>query len=435
MKRWVLLIAVAAMGTMVLPATAYLQAQPEPATVPPVAGNPPGLLGAFKTMDDLLLDVANIVPGFGGMYINESEQVLYVYSVGKNDASALREGIAKVFGPERIPSGGVRVIEGTYTLRQLSRWYQLINQHIFTLPGVTATDLQEGGNHLWIGIKDESMRAKVERELDTLGIARDAVVIEVFGPVMESSHTLQEAVRPAVDAGVQIFNQDKNSNCTYGFTVILDSLVGMVTNYHCTRTRGVVDSDRFHQPSVSGTTNLVGTETIDPPFFDSTRDSRCPAGKRCRYSDSVFVQSSGTLTLNRGYIARPTAVGSIIIDHNDPRFRITAKSAPVIGNQVHKVGRTTGWTQGLVTQSCVNVTKGTGEVVICQGKAGYTSDGGDSGSPVFLRPNNTSSDVTLLGIHWGSESTNGIFSTLGGVWSDLAPGSANFAVCAPGYGC
>lgn len=430
MKRWNLLIVVVAMGLMALPATAYLQAQPEPATIPPAAGNPPGLLGAFKTMDDQLVDVGSIVPGFGGMYVNESEKVLYVYAVGKNDAATLRQAIAKAFGPEVIPSGGVKVIAGTYTIPHLTAWYRLINQHVFSLPGVTATDLQEAGNHLWIGIKDESVRAQVEGEVARLGIPPNAVVIEVFGPVRESSHTLQNAVRP-VDAGVQIQNESNGGLCTYGFTVLLNGTRGMVTNSHCTRTQGAVDSDRFHQPTVSGETNLVGTETIDPAFFTSTKDNRCPPGYECRYSDSAFAQSAGNLTLNLGYIARPTALGAITIDHNSPKFRITATGAPVIGNWVHQVGRSSGWTQGQVTYTCVNVANPNGYVMVCQNRASYNAINGDSGSPVFM-PVNASGDVKLVGIHWGTVtgSTDRVFSTLGGVWSDLAPGGT-FQVVLP----
>lgn len=436
MKRWFASLAtmvLAAMLLMALPAVADdPQTKPEPPTVPPAAGDPPGLRGAFKTMDDMLLDVANLVPGFGGMYVDETEEVLYVYSVGRNDAAALRGAIATVFGPDTVPSGGVRVIQGTYTLPQLFGWYQLINQRIFSLEGVTATDLQEAGNHLWIGIADESVRAQVEGEVERLGIPRNAVVIEIHGPAMDTL-TLSDAVRP-VDAGVQIYNENKGNLCTYGFTVLLNSTLGMVTNSHCSRTLGAVDYDKFHQPSKNSTTNLVGTEMIDPGFFSVTRDYRCPTGQPlCRYSDSAFVQSPGNLTLNRGRIARTTGLGSKTIDPNNPRFRITTTGTALVGNWVNKVGYRTGWTQGQVTRTCYTQQKSSGEYLICQYEASYGRDGGDSGSPVFMAVN--ASDVKLLGIHWGVNS-NGrpVYSPIEGVRLDLAPGGT-FKVCDPGFTC
>ncbi len=273
----------------------------ESAATPPGADASAGMIWASKTMDIMLMDVASIVPGFGGMYLDAAEQVLYVYAVGNEDAAALRRAIAAVFGPEIVPNGGVRVIPGKYTVPQLFGWYQLINEHIFSLPDVTATDLQEAGNHLSIGITHESVRAQVEGEIERLGIPRDAVAIEVSGPVIPANDTLVSAVRP-VDAGVQIENQENRVTCTFGFSALLNGGgPGTVTNSHCTRNMGTVESDRFHQPLYNGTTNLIGVEAIDPPLFNTYP---CPAGKRCRYSDSVYVANTGNITLNQGYIAR-----------------------------------------------------------------------------------------------------------------------------------
>lgn len=105
MKRWFMRLATMVLAGILLlglPAVADdPNPQQKPATVPSAADNP---TGTFKTMDDLLMDVAGVIPGFGGMFWNESEQVLNVYAVGKVDETAVRNAIAATFGADTIPA-------------------------------------------------------------------------------------------------------------------------------------------------------------------------------------------------------------------------------------------------------------------------------------------------------------------------------------------
>lgn len=78
---------------------------------------------SFRPMNEMLLDVAKEVPGFGGMFLNRDEDVLYVYSVNNSDTAAYQRRIAAVFGQSRIPNGGIRLIPGKYPLKQLADWY------------------------------------------------------------------------------------------------------------------------------------------------------------------------------------------------------------------------------------------------------------------------------------------------------------------------
>ncbi len=84
-----------------------------------------------------------------------------------------------------------------------------------------------------------------------------------------------------------------------------------------------------------------------------------------------------------------------------------------IGTTINKVGRTTGWTQGNVTQTCVNTNVARSNITqLCQtfvedpGGAVLVG-GGDSGSNVFTI---TSGDnVQLVGILWGGNSSGTLF--------------------------
>jgi len=148
------------------------------------AGVQPGFGGVRQegTLDDLLLEVATRVPGFGGMFIDEDGR-LAVYLLDPAESSAAEEAIAAVFGRERIPPRGVRAIQGQYGIQQLKGWYDRFLS-LFSIPGVVMTDLDEGRNRLTVGVERPQVRAPVERELRRLDIPPEAVIIEVTGPIM-----------------------------------------------------------------------------------------------------------------------------------------------------------------------------------------------------------------------------------------------------------
>jgi len=73
---------------------------------------------------------------------------------------------------------------------------------------------------------------------------------------------------------------------------------------------------------------------------------------QCRYSDTAFSYKYGGVSASLGYVARPTTVGSITINHSNPTFRVIGKRTPTTGLAVDKVGRVTGWTKGIVISTC-----------------------------------------------------------------------------------
>jgi hypothetical protein len=217
----------------------------------------------------------------------------------------------------------------------------------------------------------------------------------------------------------------------------------MVTNSHCTDIQGGVESTVYHQPLASGTTNRIGRETVDPFYFTG---GACPAGRRCRYSDSAFAHvphpSGPSVTVSRGFIARPTSVntGAITISHTASPFRIVGETSfPVVGETLNKVGRSTGRTRGVVSATCVNTNvAGTDITLLCQDVVNAGVAGGDSGSPVFRITNNpTSGDVRLYGVLWGgtSSGTQFVFSAIGASNVQRSTELGRLRTCAPGFSC
>lgn len=206
---------------------------------------------------------------------------------------------------------------------------------------------------------------------------------------------------------------------------------------------GGVENTVYHQPSVSGTTNRIGQEIRDPVYFTG---GACPAGRRCRYSDSAFARvphpSGPAVSVSRGFIARPTSVntGALTINHTTPHFRVVAEtSRPVVGETLNKVGRTTGWTRGTVPATCVNINvAGTNITQLCQDFVNARVAGGDSGSPVFRVTNAPASgDVRLYGVLWGGTSagTQFVFSAIGSFNIQRSSELGPLTTCAPGFSC
>jgi hypothetical protein len=256
-------------------------------------------------------------------------------------------------------------------------------------------------------VEDDAVRANVEHALAMLEVPREAVIIDITEPEYPMQG-LRDRVRP-VAGGLQI--NFPGFICTLGFNVRspqAPNVHGFVTNSHCTAVRGQVTNTPYWQPSGSapnpGDPNFIGTEAFDPPFFT---DAPCPSpANLCRWSDAAGVRYAPGIANAFGQIYRPTAIGSLVIDPATPRFDITAeRPRTLVGDSVHKVGRTTGWSHGTTIAACVNVgVAGTTpqQVMLCQDRFSMTpgTQGGDSGSPMFQRigPN----EVRLVGILWGT---------------------------------
>lgn len=197
--------------------------------------------------------------------------------------------------------------------------------------------------------------------------------------------------------------------CTLGFLYRgeADNLTGpgLWTNDHCSNARGAVDNVEYLQPgvtryraSVTNTADLVASETY---ASQETVSTICPSGySRCFMSDvsmSTLYNSSHFPTdfggNTRIAIVKPTAMWSPDAPRATTDFEVTSFSidAPFSGQQLDKVGATTGWTTGSVSDTCVDIPI-SGHLELCAyrvnrpaGQSARIADFGDSGSPVFTR--------------------------------------------------
>lgn len=348
--------------------------------------------------------INDVVPGFGGLFIDD-DGVVKVYMTAASKADLLTAAIEHV-----------EILEGRYEFNELLGWRVKLREVLGT-PGLSTLDVDERTNRIRIGLEPEARRIaarEIRRQMRELGIPRDAVVFESRPKMIPLQTTVQGAFNP-VPGGVQI--NFPGFLCTLGFNVrFADSdLCYFVTNDHCSLTSGHNDSTPYYQPLAP---RFIGTEILDPAFFTG---AGCFPGSVCRYSDAILARyEDPTIPCEFAKIAR-TPVGSIVLDNPD-RWTIVAKQlAPLVGQFVAKQGRTTGRTQGFVTQTCVDTgAAGTNIVRLCQAFVNAGVQGGDSGSPVF-RPRIDPSLASLVGILWGGNGpgTQFVFSPTENIEKDF----------------
>jgi hypothetical protein len=363
-----------------------------------------------ETLDDLLTRLSDQIPGFGGLFLDERGQIVVYLVEGEVRTLSVREigaTIARALGWEepRLLAGAVRLLPGRYTFRQLKEWHDQLFPHVFEIEGVALTDIDEARNRLRIGVEDEAAAEAVIQTLGSLGVPREAILVEEVEPILPMA-TLRDQVRPLI-GGLQI--NFPGYLCTLGFNAVRSGVAGFVTASHCTNVQGGVESTPYWQPLEAADT-FIGTEIADPLY---TWRVGCPRGRLCRYSDSAFAQLAPGVTASLGVLAKTDALGSLTLSGG---FQITAEATRrLTGETLNKVGRTTGWSRGPITQTCVNVSvTGTRIVLLCQDFVQATVAAGDSGSPVFKI---TDGNVTLYGLLWGGNSsgTNFVYSPIGNI--------------------
>jgi hypothetical protein len=323
------------------------------------------------------------------------------------------------------PSLKVEAAMSAEAQSHLPQWFDEASPAVLALPGTVFADNDEAHGKLLFGVENEHAINGVRNALEHLGIPANAYTIKITEPIYFAA-TLRDKFRPTQN-GVQI--HFGNYLCSLGFNALDGTERSFVTASHCTNTQGGVEGTKYYQPlsTVDGT--VIATEVEDPLYF---KGGKCPRGKKCRYSDSsraLYDASVGssyaiasTSGPNNGSL---TVTGSFSVTGQDN----TTTNFP-IGTQVNKVGRTPGWTQGVVTNTCVNTNVSGSQITqLCQTFVSAPSgavvvQGGDSGSGVFTL---SGSNASIVGILWGGNGsgTQYVFSPFKQVRDELGPINAH----------
>jgi hypothetical protein len=291
----------------------------------------------------------------------------------------------------------------------LARWFARSSPNVLALPGTVFADHDEANNRLLFGVENAAATRGVSTALSRLGIPASAYAIQVVEPIHMAA-TLRDRWRPT-QGGIQIhFGQYL---CTMGFNADDGTARSFITNSHCTNSQGGVESTLYYQPTSSVDPAVIATEVEDPTYF---KGGACPRGRKCRYSDSSRALYSSGVASTRGAISKTSGANNGSLEVTGA-FTVASQDNTTTsfasGTVLNKVGRTTGWTQGSVTNTCVNTNvSGSNITQLCQTFVDGPGNtvvvgGGDSGSNVFRI---TSGDnVQLVGILWGGNSSGTMF--------------------------
>ena len=398
------------------------------------AGPPPQELW---TSDDEFARVAGAeVPGFAGYYF-DGDGVPVILLKDHRQREAAERYLAPLLaqasrgrnaGP--MPTPLVRKV--THDFAELKGWFDQLDG-LMPRDGVYTLDVDEVNNQVSIGVRDDATIRDLRREAARLRVPPGALRFKIERPAVPAI-SLQDWTQ-TLTGGFQIAKS--NGLCTFGFNAVHQGAWVFVTNSHCTFNVFVLGSTIITQPLYYQGYE-IGNESADRGMY-----ACAGIGTSCRRSDAAYIRHNGARTIGQGKIAyTELSYGAPapleVLGYYDVSRRFTAVAA---GTILDKTGRTSGTTYGQVLEACVSaypVYNGVQYTLRCQDLTSIWSQGGDSGSPVYVwRDNGT---VELYGILWGGpalpdgtkDPQKSYTSRLAGIEQDL--GALTY-VCAPGYGC
>ena len=357
------------------------------------------------------------VPGFGGFFLERDGTPTIYLTRGASRAPADR-ALAGYLSARGLSVAAVHVLEARYGWQQLQRWQDAATNSAFAIPATVFVDNDETANRIRVGVENVGSIGQVRAALARSGLPDDAVIIDQVEPIVQVA-TLQNVVQTQVMAGVQI--NFPGYVCSVGFNAIKGGQASFITASHCTNKQGGTEGTPYWQPLQSVRSTQIAVEVDDPVY---KKGSGCPGGRLCRNSDASRAAYMNGIGPALGQIAKTdaansgslTITGSFSIGDND--CTSTLGGCLPVNTVVNKVGRTTGWTAGRITNTCVNTgVQGSRIVQMCQTFVSAGVAGGDSGSDVFVGTSN----VTLAGVLWGGSSsgTQFVFSPFANVVSEL----------------
>jgi hypothetical protein len=375
---------------------------------------------ANRGPDQVMTEWAGLIPGLTGIYPGKDGKMHVIVT----DISAAQAVVAIVVANanERLPAHLPRmtaervVIEaGDFTWMQLREWYPSFQQ-LLSMPGTTFTDIDERQGKLRVGLENIGLRSEVLSKAHRWGIPESAIAIEVSGPIRDDSSTWTRR-RPVPGSSVVRFVKGGvYDGCTAGMNLLRSSVRYLVTNSHCgyrnTDDNIVLENDSSRQ---------IAVEHFDLPFWTG---AGCPAGRSCRFSDAALFAYYDSVSYDLGKILYTDYQDSITINNFRLSITSTGTQCPVPGVScdydnsggyyANIVGGISGWTDGFNTATCVDSNPaGTSYTYLCQMRADYPSQAGDSGSMVWTTVTPaTYTNVRIWGIHWAKDINNQSYYSL-----------------------
>lgn len=174
-----------------------------------------------KTYEEKLLEVAQRVPEFGGLFFKDKAEDNYrrylcVYLLDPTRKAEAETVIKAVFGKHFIPLGGIQILQGQYSFLQLQEWHDKIAQK--GIRGITRTIVDEAKNRLVVWLGYGEAKDLVQQELDRLAIPQEAVILVIeFATYTELDQWLEmpSKIRAGEKVGLKLKVKNRSNNSLY----------------------------------------------------------------------------------------------------------------------------------------------------------------------------------------------------------------------------
>ncbi len=407
--------------------------------------------------------LADEIEGFGGLYLDREGNMHL--SIKSKDPEALDKNQMKTKISKTLNKVNMRPLligKADFTFKYLVDVRDKIYSQFDDLE-ITFLDLAEDQNRVVVGLLSDDKSAFFDF-INSQGIAPNSIIVKrmeatqpahkierkplIFRSNLESAYkemtssTLTTYNRPIVGGyrvrGTKTINsQLYGTSCTTGFNAKWNGKNVFITNSHCTENANWPSSALwsvdayidFNIPGEYEDSSQIGKEVFDP----SDTSSYCPWNHECRDSDSAIIEYENINSSDIGFarIIKTTyrgtnwTNGSTTLLSNYEDFRVIDQDKTILLNMpLNKVGITTGWTHGYVSNTCVvdNNFWGSNKDLRCSYfVSGMKAFYGDSGSPVFYDNTTPSGDVQLVGLLYGTRTSEqkAAFSPIFGIEHDL----------------
>ncbi len=376
-----------------------------------------------SNIDETFTKICDNQPHFSGMYLEKGRLVLLV-----NDSTPLTYDsvLFESLGISEKMFNKAIVKKVKYSFLDLHKAYKVLLANLDTIANVKMTDIDEKNNHITIAVSEGTDTDKTRLTLNELfaqasiKVPQDMLVIEIMpkaegNVAVEINPPKNLFSSPVIKAGGYEIEFDAGDLgrgfCTWGFTARFQGELGFVTNSHCTNeltAAEVLNGDTEYSQSDFNDSPIMATSFQDAqPVFEEPVDTAFGNLVFRLDADAHFAKfKEGFFAPPIGFIARPVDnQRSLEIDTVRPYFRIVEKrSGMLVGTEIHKVGRTTGWTTGEIKRTCSNTNSTVGSTVFlpCQFEGSYAATTGDSGAAVFVRVPDSEDEIILHGLHHSS---------------------------------
>ncbi len=394
-------------------------------------------------LDELFAMVNSQAPGFAGMYRSGQSGITILVTAKGNNAQ-IEQVVRSVF--HELDWQNVSAITfkpAQWEVSELQGWHRRLPEAVAS-SALIWSDFDEVHNVIRVGVSEISDLAAMSSSVSAIGAPVGAIIFQHSKP-FKSMQLLTASHRPTV-GGVMISLSD-TLNRKFGAAMgqcTLNSNVRetydtaheyFITAGHCSDDPVGVFANLgavVYQPDSATNPTPIGTEYFIPNAWVAGGTDNCPVTLTCKYSDAAVYQYSSKSLSNFGYLARDSSFSSTLgvhgsafrvdsfhVDSEVPEAYLLASDTATCNTFMHKVGWRTGWTFGCVVKTCYTIYYTT-KALTCQYNVAAESDGGDSGSPVFMWVSPGVNQAWLGGLLTGGfEDDYYSFSSIAGMHNDL----------------